>query len=129
MNILGIQTKDNFIRLKVLVNGNIFDYEKQVDREMSRQILLFIEECLEKSGIKYQDLTGIVTFRGEGGYTSLRIGITVANTLASGLEIPIIGEKTENWFENGQKRLQNQGNDRIVLPIYKNLAVITKPRK
>ncbi len=129
MNVLGIQTKDNFIRLKILIGQNVFEYERQVDREMSRQILSFIEESLEKTDLKYQDLTGIVIFRGEGGYTSLRIGVTVANSLAFGLNIPIVGESTEEWFENGKKRLQNQQNDKNVLPIYKNPAVITKPRK
>ncbi len=129
MNILALQTSDNFIRLTIIKDQQIQSFERQVDRQMSRQILEFIKTSLEKLELDWPDLKGIIIFRGEGSYTSLRIGVTVANTLADGLNIPIVGQTGENWLENGQKRLNDGQNDQIVLPLYKNPAVITKPRK
>ncbi len=128
-NILALQTSDNFIRLTIIKDQQTNFFERQVDRQMSRQILEFIKTSLDQLGLNWTDLNGIIVFRGEGGYTSLRIGITVANTLANGLNIAIVGQTGQNWLEEGRVRLNDGQNDQIVLPLYKNPAVITKPKK
>ncbi|PIZ74419.1 tRNA (adenosine(37)-N6)-threonylcarbamoyltransferase complex dimerization subunit type 1 TsaB [Candidatus Peregrinibacteria bacterium CG_4_10_14_0_2_um_filter_43_11] len=43
-------------------------------------------------------LTGILVISGPGSFTSLRVGIAVANTFAHQLKIPIVGLRTDEWF-------------------------------
>lgn len=113
-------------------------FEWKLGREMSREILAFIEECLSSVGASYQSLDGIGVFAGPGSFTGLRIGTTVANTLADGLQIPIvstrnpqdIGSKDSDvWIDIARKKLERGENVKIAMPFYGREARITKPRK
>jgi hypothetical protein len=53
----------------------------------------------------------------------------VANTLAYGLNIPIVAAQDPAWLEAGIKRLQNGENDRQALPFYGAEAHITPQKK
>lgn len=115
-------------KCKIWLDENFF--EKELGRNMARDILAFLEECLNSVSKKYEDLTGIGFFAGPGSFTGLRIGASVANTLADGLEIPIVAVKSdENWREIAFEGLKNGKNDKIALPFYGRDANITKPRK
>ncbi len=129
MIVLGIKTSDDKIELILRDNQETLTNSSVFGRQMSSNILRFTEDFLAKNNYQWKDLTGIVVFRGTGGYTSLRIGITVANTLADSLNIKIIGSKGDNWFEDGVKLVQQGLNHKIVQPIYSSSANITKPKK
>lgn len=77
-----------------------------------------LQTMLEEHGKHLQDIDGIVIFKGPGSFTGLRIGITVANTLAYALSVPIVGTTDPQWVESGLASLQNGGNDRQVQPEY-----------
>ena len=108
-------------------------FEKELNRNMARDILKFLEDSLENIGKDYKDLEGIGFFAGPGSFTSLRIGASVANTLADGLNIPIVAIKKEDeddgWRQKAFEKLKNNENDKIALPFYGRDANITKPRK
>ena len=97
----------------------------QADRTLARDLLARIEKLSGKWG----SLSGIVVFEGPGSFTGLRIGITVANALADGLHIPIVGARGENWLEEGLTRVLAGENTHIVLPHYGADPHITLPRK
>jgi tRNA threonylcarbamoyladenosine biosynthesis protein TsaB len=122
---LYLQTADDWCRL--WLNDKLF--ERQFGRELSKNLLRFLQQSLESEGRGWSDLDGIVVFRGPGSYTSLRIGITVANTLADGLRIPIVGSSGENWRAEGDGLLKEQTAPQVITPIYYQDAVITQPRK
>ncbi len=106
------------------------DYEVwHADRNLSVTILGKIENLLEKNKFKFGDIKGVVGFKGPGSFTGLRIGLTVANTLAYGLRIPVVASDAEAWVQDGIKRLKKGENDKIALPEYGRGARITKPRK
>lgn len=115
-------------KCKIWLDKNFF--EKELGRNMARDILAFLEECLDSINGKYEDIAGIGFFVGPGSFTGLRIGASVANTLADGLEIPIVAARSdENWREIAFESLKNGKNDKIALPFYGRDANITKPRK
>lgn len=108
-------------------------FKKELNRNMARDILKFLEDSLENIGKDYKDLEGIGFFAGPGSFTGLRIGASVANTLADGLNIPIVAIKKEDenddWRQKAFEKLKNNENDKIALPFYGRDANITKPRK
>lgn len=99
------------------------------DRALARQLLMRIDEFLRANNTDVHALTGIVVFRGPGSFTGLRIGITVANTLAYTLGIPVVGAEEEDWLTSGVHRLQAQTNDQVVLPHYGAPPRITAAKK
>ena len=128
--ILTIRTDSPDAEVGVFDGQKQLDYEVwHADRNLSVTILGKIEKLLEKNKFKFDDLKGVVGFKGPGSFTGLRIGLTVANTLAYGLRIPVVSSDAEAWIQDGIKRLKKGDNDKVALPEYGREARITKPRK
>ena len=108
---------------------NISHFTWHADRQLAKDLLRVIQEQLQKQGADWPDITGIVVFEGPGSFTGLRIGITVANTVAYGQDIPIVAAKGDAWLTTGLARLRAGENDRLVLPHYGSEAHITLPKK
>ena len=104
-------------------SSNNFDWE--AGRTLARGLLAFIQE---KVG-DVKNISGIGIMRGPGSFTGLRIGMAVANTLADGLGIPIVGETGDSWQESALGRLSSGEDDQVILPFYGGDAHITKPKK
>ncbi len=98
-------------------------------RELSDTLHLKIKELLDSQNKKLDDLAGLIVFRGPGSFTGLRIGITVMNTFAYSLNIPVVGVLGKNWIKDGVRVLLGGGNDKIVLPEYGAEPNITTPKK
>ena len=92
-------------------------YEWQADRTLAKGLLGFLRDSLAKQNTDIHALTGIGVMKGPGSFTGLRIGLTVANTLADGLQ------------ERALEKLRSGGDEKIVLPEYGAAAHITAPRK
>ena len=56
----------------------------------AEKLHLFIEEALNKAGIKPGDLDAVAVSKGPGSYTGLRIGVSAAKGLCYSLDIPLI---------------------------------------
>ena len=104
-------------------SSNNFDWE--AGRTLARGLLAFIQE---KVG-DVKNISGIGIMRGPGSFTGLRIGMAVANTLADGLGVPIVGETGDSWRESALDRLSSGEDDQVILPFYGGDAHITKPKK
>ena len=123
--IISLDTSTATCRLTT-VDGEIsnnFDWE--AGRTLARGLLAFIQE---KVG-DVKNISGIGIMRGPGSFTGLRIGMAVANTLADGLGIPIVGETGDSWRESALGRLSSGEDDQVILPFYGGDAHITKPKK
>lgn len=104
-------------------------YEWDAGRDLARGLLGFIHETLSSSGKDWKDIEGIVVYRGPGSFTGLRIGLTVANTLADMQEIPIVGAVEESWIDDGVRRLERGESDKVVMPLYDSEPHITQQKK
>ncbi|HVE81128.1 MAG TPA: tRNA (adenosine(37)-N6)-threonylcarbamoyltransferase complex dimerization subunit type 1 TsaB [Candidatus Dormibacteraeota bacterium] len=113
----------------------LFDGQKEIDvekweagRQLADTLLDRIKDLLKKHNLEWKDLSGIVAFKGPGSFTGLRIGVTVANTIAYAQKIPIVDANGENWVSDGQKRLQKDENDTQIIPEYGAKPNITRPK-
>ncbi len=101
----------------------------QAHRQLAETINIKIEQLLKSQGKRLEDLQAIVCYKGPGSFTGLRIGISVANAMAYGLEIPIVGVAEEDkWLQRGIERIISSEDDKIVVPEYGAPAHITKPK-
>ncbi len=99
------------------------------DRSLARDLLSKAESLLIKHKASFQDIHGIFILKGPGSFTGLRIGCSVANTIAHTLDIPIVGSSGTQWVELGLRRLLSNENDELITPEYGAQPRITQPRK
>ena len=98
-------------------------------------LLKHINIFLIKRELEAKDLKGVVVVTGPGPFTSLRIGVVVANTLAYALNIKVVGIKATEFISNdmlvkkGEAKLVKVKSFQIVEPFYGKEPNITKPKK
>jgi len=94
MLILGIDTSTSYLSV-ALVESDDYDSEEigsvqeKTQNNQSEILLSRIETLLNKHGYKPTDLEKIAVAIGPGSYTGVRVGVTVAKTLAYALNIPV----------------------------------------
>lgn len=130
MLILSIRTDKPEAELGLFDNDQQLGYETwPAHRELSNAIHKKLGELLDLHGKKLADLQGIVCFKGPGGFTGLRIGLTVGNALAYGLSIPIVGAMGDDWLATGRQKLANGENEKSTFPEYGAEAHITVQKR
>lgn len=127
--IILIDTSTPECRLTLIDGDQRIDDVWTADRTLADKLIGYLRGQLQAQNKTWQDVTGIGVFKGPGSFTGLRIGLTVMNTLADGLEVPIVGETGDDWLDKALGRLNDGQNDRLVMPLYGREANITKPRK
>lgn len=127
--ILLLDTSTPVCVLTLSENGQTFTYEWQANRQLANGLLKWLSDRLAEHGKSFADISAIGVLQGPGSFTGLRIGLSVLNTLASGLSIPIVGTTGEGWRTMALARIQSNEDDKIVLPFYGSEANITSPRK
>lgn len=95
MYILGIDTATKVCGVAV-INEEQLIVEKFLNnqRTHSQNIIPLIKQAVKEAGIEPKELGGIAVTKGPGSFTGLRIGMTVAKSLAQVLNIPVIGVST-----------------------------------
>lgn len=127
--ILTLKTDNPEAEIGIYKSDEKVIYHKWLaDRTLTKTLLKVIEEQLEKAGGDWKDIKGVIVFKGPGSFTGLRIGITVANAIAYGQNVPVVGELGESWIIDGLQRVKTD-NDKIVLPHYGGEPNISIPRK
>jgi tRNA threonylcarbamoyladenosine biosynthesis protein TsaB len=126
MLILTLRTDKPDAEVGLFQDGDKLDYQQwYAHRELSITLHQRIADMLKDAGKTLKDIEGIVVFKGPGSFTGLRIGLTVANTMAYGLSIPVIASEGDDWVAQGCARLLKGENERIALPFYGGDANIT----
>jgi tRNA threonylcarbamoyladenosine biosynthesis protein TsaB len=130
MIILTIRTDKPEAEIGLFADGEQVAYEVwYAHRELSITLHQKIADMLAAQHKQFEDIQGIVAFAGPGSFTGLRIGLTVANALAYGLDIPVVASKGEQWIEIGIERLKQSQADVIALPEYGAPPHITQQKK
>lgn len=92
MKLLSIDTS-NYSLGVALLDGNqvIGEYITNIKKNHSVRVMPAIEALMKDCDVKPSDLSKIVVAKGPGSYTGVRIGVTIAKTLAWTLNIPLTG--------------------------------------
>ena len=127
--LLLLDTATGTCKVTFIEDDDRFAYIWQADRTLADGLLTYIEARLNECGKSWNDVHGIGVHKGPGSFTGLRIGITIVNTIAQTLNLPIIGVSGDDWEAEAVRRLNERENDTLVMPEYGAEAHITRPRK
>lgn len=123
-------TERDFIKFALIDNkSEVFLLSKAVGNKQSENMIFLLNKFLRSKRIKLTALSKIVVNREPGSFTSVRIGVVLANTLSYSLKIPIIGVdnfspiKKEDYLE----LLSHDSKEEFIKPFYYKEAHITMP--
>jgi len=104
MNVLAIDTSTSVLSVALLQEGKVLaEYTTQLKKTHSVQALPAVQRLLEQCGLVAADLSRIVVAKGPGSYTGVRIGVTIAKTLAWSLGTQLVGiSSLEALAQNGK---------------------------
>lgn len=131
--LLVIDTSHNeYLYCAVARRGVIVRHKKVAARfQQEEKLLKSIDGLLRSAQADTAALAGIVAVTGPGSFSSLRIGMTVANTLAWSLDIPVVGLKKgeykgyEELVKKGTEKLKQTKGFCVALPAYGRKPHIT----
>lgn len=127
--ILALRTDSPTAEIYLVSNYQEIDQLKWLaQRNLADELLIKIEELLKKNNTQLNDLGGIIVFTGEGSFTGLRIGTTVANSIAYALSIPVLASSGKDWILSGAKKLVTAKSNNYVIPQYSAEPNITSPK-
>ncbi|MCF7521921.1 tRNA (adenosine(37)-N6)-threonylcarbamoyltransferase complex dimerization subunit type 1 TsaB [Neisseria sp. ZJ106] len=89
--LLAVDTSTSCLSLALRSGGETFLYHAEAGNKQSEQILPQIQILFDEAGITAADLGAVVYAQGPGAFTGLRIGIGVAQGLATPFATPLIG--------------------------------------
>ena len=91
MKTLVIDTCTNRIIVALADNSTVFSFCNEIIvNQMSNIIMEKVSKCFQEADLKPTDIDRILVAVGPGSYTGIRIGVTIAKTLAWALKREII---------------------------------------
>jgi tRNA threonylcarbamoyladenosine biosynthesis protein TsaB len=108
MTILAIDTSNNALGVALFDEDRVLgEYITNMKKNHSVRIMPAIHTLLKDCDRVPADLTKIVVAKGPGSYTGVRIGVTIAKTLAWALNIPLVGISSLEILASGAGRYFN----------------------
>ncbi len=91
MKVLAIDTSNYPLGIALIDEEKVLgEYITNLKKNHSLRAMPAIQQLLDECEVKQNELTKIVVANGPGSYTGVRIGVTIAKTLAWSLNIPIV---------------------------------------
>lgn len=122
-------TERDFLKFALIDKSEVFLSINNIGNKQSENMIFLLNKFLKSRRIKLTSLTKIIVNRGPGSFTSVRIGVVLANTLSYSLKIPIIAVdnfspiKKEDYLE----LLSHDSKEEFIKPFYYKEAHITMP--
>ncbi|WP_380177727.1 tRNA (adenosine(37)-N6)-threonylcarbamoyltransferase complex dimerization subunit type 1 TsaB [Kalamiella sp. sgz302252] len=115
MRILAIDTATEACSVALLNNGKMTAHFELCAREHTQRILPLVQEQLQQQALTLSELDALAFGKGPGSFTGVRIGIGIAQGLALGAALPLIGVSTLKIMAQSAWRLQ--GAKRVLAAI------------
>ncbi|MFC0324006.1 tRNA (adenosine(37)-N6)-threonylcarbamoyltransferase complex dimerization subunit type 1 TsaB [Gallibacterium melopsittaci] len=87
--LLALDTSTEACSVALLYQDEVTYLEEIAQRTHTQRILPMVDQLLQQSGLQLTQLDGLVLGRGPGSFTGVRVGVSVAQGLALGAELPI----------------------------------------
>ncbi|PRY83403.1 tRNA (adenosine(37)-N6)-threonylcarbamoyltransferase complex dimerization subunit type 1 TsaB [Alkalibacterium olivapovliticus] len=115
MKILGIDTSNQVMSV-ALVEDSTLLVEKTVNikRNHSVQLMPAVEALFKEAGWQPNDLDRIAVAKGPGSYTGVRIGVTIAKTLAFSLKVELVGVSSLHVLAGNGEQIPNS----YIVPLF-----------
>ncbi|WP_078543039.1 tRNA (adenosine(37)-N6)-threonylcarbamoyltransferase complex dimerization subunit type 1 TsaB [Litchfieldia alkalitelluris] len=92
MKVLSIDTSNLVMGIALLDDTKVIgEVITNLKKNHSVRVMPAIEQLLKECDVRPNELNKIVVAKGPGSYTGVRIGVTIAKTLAWTLNIPLVG--------------------------------------
>lgn len=90
MRVLYIDTSSDYLYSGIVIDDKLVSsVKKKYEKDLSKEALPKIIELFDEAEITPKDLDKIIVVNGPGSFTGIRIGITIAKTIAWALNINI----------------------------------------
>lgn len=101
MRVLAIDTVSEMCSVALSIDGQLGDRQVQAVNRHSNILLGMINELLAEAGITFRQLDLIISDVGPGSFTGIRIGMGVAQGLAYGSDVPLLGVDALSTLAHG----------------------------
>ena len=128
MKYLFIDSATTKLVVAIINDGKIaYMYDNNDGHDTSSKMMPVLAEAFDSAGLKPQDIDKIFVVNGPGSFTGIRVGLTVAKTMAYTLNIPIVSVSSLEVMASGKAgtALINARRGYVFAGSYdKNLGVI-----
>lgn len=95
MNVLAINTSSYRLGIAIMDDQQVVGvHETFAKVNQSTRVMPAIEQLMKDVHMKPTAIDKIIVTRGPGSFTGIRIGVTIAKTMAWALDVPVIGVST-----------------------------------
>jgi len=103
--ILAVDTATENCSVALMVGDDVISRCEYAPREHTTKILPMVDTVLAEGGLKLGQLDALAFGRGPGSFTGVRIGIGIAQGLAFGADLPMLGISTLAAMAQGTYRV------------------------
>lgn len=102
MRILFLSSSTTNLVVAIIIDGKIACQNiNNYNQDMSSHIMVVLDEAFKTANIRPEELDKIMVTNGPGSFTGIRIGLSVAKTMAYALNIPVIPISTLEMLASG----------------------------
>ena len=91
MKIIALDSSTELCSVALWLDGEVLLREELAGQRHSELLLPMVQDMLDEAGLSLNALDGIAFGEGPGSFTGLRIGCGVAQGLAFGADLPVVG--------------------------------------
>lgn len=110
--ILALDTATEACSVALSYQDTMLTLDELSPRTHTQRILPMVDELLKKAGISIDQVNVLVFGRGPGSFTGVRVGIGIAQGLALGANLPVVG--VSNLLAMAEQAYQQLGATEVV---------------
>ena len=118
MRILALETSTEYCSVALWQDGSIIERSERVGQKHSELLMEMLDGVLHEANVSLAQLGGIAFGSGPGSFTGVRIACGVAQGLALGADLPVVGVCTL------QALAQASGHDKVIAALDARMAEV-----